>query len=77
MLQVIKNGRLISTWEYPGEFNIDHHISEVGVDLSTEGSVEKFVGEVESLALATHKPQWHLYFLSDPNVEDTSYIVCR
>ena len=56
---------------------MDKHISEHELDFSQEGSVERFVCEIDRHKINLKIPQWNIYFITDPKVETISYMVWR
>ncbi|KAI6648884.1 Diacylglycerol O-acyltransferase [Oopsacas minuta] len=75
--QVIKKGILFSTWEYTGEFNVEDHVKEQSLDFSVQGSVENFICEISKYEINKDKPQWAIYLITDPKVQDVSYLAWR
>ncbi|KAI6648883.1 diacylglycerol O-acyltransferase [Oopsacas minuta] len=75
--QVIQSGLVFDTWGYEGEINIENHSREIELNLSRDGAIEEYLGQLESVPLPTKRPEWHLYFVSDPNIEDYCYIIWR
>ena len=68
---------LFSTWEYEGEINLEEQTTDVELDLTEEGGIERFYSILEATTLPNNKPKWHYYFITDPNRDDVSYIINR